>query len=73
VPAIFDITADEFRQCSPAEPVDNGRNDVADLTLQDFSEGLGWLIVNSHAGGVPIEDQITVMQSALDALRREFS
>jgi hypothetical protein len=69
VPAIFDITADE----SPAEPVDNGRNNVADLTLQDFSEGLGWLIVNSHAGGVPIEDQITVMQSALDALRREFS
>jgi hypothetical protein len=47
-------------------------DNVADLTLQDFSEGLGWLIVNSHAGGVPIEDQIMVMQSALDALRKEF-
>jgi hypothetical protein len=48
-------------------------DDVADLTVQDFSEGLGWLIVNSHAGGVPIEDQILVMQRALDALKREFS
>jgi hypothetical protein len=69
VPAVFD----EFRQCVPAGPVDDGRNNVADLTLQNFSEGLGWLIVNSQAGGVPIEDQIMVMQSALDALRREFS
>ena len=48
-------------------------DDVAELTVQDFSEGLGWLIVNSQAGGVPIEDQILVMQSALNALRREFS
>ncbi len=48
-------------------------DNVADLTLQDFSEGLGWLIVNSQGGGVPIEDQIMVLQSALDALRKEFS
>jgi hypothetical protein len=46
---------------------------VADLTVQDFSEGLGWLIINSQARGVSIEDQIVVMQTALDALREAFS
>jgi hypothetical protein len=43
-----------------------------DWTVRAFSEGLGWLIINSRVGGVPVEDQIPVLQCALDALRRAF-
>jgi hypothetical protein len=42
------------------------------ITAQDFSVRLGWLIVEALAGGVLIEDQITVLQCALDALREAF-
>jgi hypothetical protein len=41
--------------------------------VQDFSEALGWLIVNSQARGMSVEDQIIVLQCALDALRKAFS
>jgi hypothetical protein len=43
------------------------------ITAQDFSVRLGWLIIEAQAGGLLIEDQITVLQCALDALREAFS
>jgi hypothetical protein len=52
-----------------ANPVMDGS---ADLTLRDLFEGLGWLIVDSQAGGASVKDQIMVMQSALDALLKAF-
>jgi hypothetical protein len=45
---------------------------TGDFTMRDFSEGLGWLIINSQSGGVSIEDQITVLRCALKALQEAF-
>jgi hypothetical protein len=42
------------------------------ITAQDFSVRLGWLVIEAQAGGLLIEDQITVLQCALDALREAF-
>jgi hypothetical protein len=47
-------------------------DNAANLTLQDFSEGLGCLIINSQAGAVSVEEQIVGMESAMDALRAYF-
>lgn len=41
--------------------------------MQDFSEVLGWLIIKMQEGGVDVRDQITVLQSAADALREAFT
>jgi hypothetical protein len=41
-------------------------------TAQDFSVSLGYLIVESQANGISIEDQILVLEIALDALRQAF-
>lgn len=43
------------------------------LTVQDFSEVLGWLIIKTQEGGVDVKDQITVLQCAADALREAFT
>ena len=43
------------------------------LTVQDFSEVLGWLIIKMQEGGVDVRDQITVLQCAADALREAFT
>jgi hypothetical protein len=44
----------------------------APSTAQDFSVSLGHLIVEAQANGIPTEDQILVLEVALDALRRAF-
>jgi hypothetical protein len=43
------------------------------LTVQDFSEVLGWLIIKTQEAGVDVRDQITVLQCAADALREAFT
>ena len=43
------------------------------LTVHDFSEVLGWLIIKTREGGVDVRDQITVLQCAADALRAQFT
>jgi hypothetical protein len=43
------------------------------LTVHDFSEVLGWLIIKTQEGGVDVRDQITVLQCAADALRETFT
>ena len=62
-------------QSQPQEPPDKGlakgRVDQAEHG-RDFSEGLGWLIINSQSGGVSTEDQITVLRCALKALQEAF-
>ena len=39
------------------------------LTVHDFSEVLGWLIIKTQEAGVDVRDQITMLQCAADALR----
>jgi hypothetical protein len=53
-------------------PKPSGSADGDIVTAQDFSVRLGWLIIEAQAGGLLIEDQITVLQCALDALREAF-
>jgi hypothetical protein len=43
------------------------------LTVDDFSEVLGWLIIKTQEAGVDVRDQITVLQCAADALRAAFA
>ena len=43
------------------------------LTIHDFSEVLGWLIVRMQEGGVDVRDQIAVLECAADALRAAFT
>jgi hypothetical protein len=43
------------------------------LTVHDFSEVLGWLIIKTQEAGVDVRDQITMLQCAADALRAEFT
>jgi hypothetical protein len=43
------------------------------LTVHDFSEVLGWLIIKTQEGGVDVRDQITVLQCAADELRATFT
>jgi hypothetical protein len=47
--------------------------DEGALTVQDFSEVLGRLIIKMQEGGVDVRDQITVLQCAADALREAFT
>jgi hypothetical protein len=45
------------------EPLNTARLPDQDaLTVQDFSEILGWLIIKTQEGGVDVRDQITVLQ-----------
>ena len=50
-----------------------GRPDQGALTVQDFSEVLCWLIIETQEGGVDVRDQITVLQRAAGALRAAFT
>ena len=50
-----------------------GLPDQGPLTMQDFSEVLGWLIIKTQEAGVDVRDQITVLQCAADALREAFT
>jgi hypothetical protein len=47
--------------------------DQGALTVHDFSEVLGWLIIKTQEAGVDVRDQIAVLQCAADALREIFT
>jgi hypothetical protein len=59
-----------MRNSTNSKPSRSPDGDI--VTAQDFSVRLGWLIIEARAGGLLIEDQITVLQCALDALLEAF-